>query len=157
MRYLIGIGNYTALDDSIGIRIVEAIAQARLESGFRAIELAGNLVDLIHYLDEETSDVLLVDAARMGRAPGDFAFFTPEDVEGRRELAGFSTHEADLLAVLRLARSLGRPLPAITILGIEPEAFGAGMGVSPTLARRLPEYVAAAVDFFDRSKRTPSP
>jgi hypothetical protein len=31
-------------------------------------------------------------------------------------------------------------------MGIEPEAVGPGMGLSPVLAARLPEYAAAAVD-----------
>lgn len=45
MRYLIGIGTYMGLDDSIGLRIAEEVAARGLDRGFRAIELPGNLLD----------------------------------------------------------------------------------------------------------------
>lgn len=150
MRYLIGIGNYSGYDDSIGLRVVEALAEAGLDRDFTAIELGGNLLDLLHYLDEDVEGVLVVDSARMGRTPGEFVFFTPEMATTRKELAGFSTHEGDLLKVLELAASLGRPLPPITVLGIEAETITTGIGLSPTLEARLEEYVAAAVDFLGR-------
>lgn len=150
MRYLIGIGNYSGYDDSIGLRVIEAVAAAGLDRDFTAIELGGNLLDLLHYLDEDVECVLLVDSARMGKAPGEYVFFTPEVATTRKELAGFSTHEGDLLKVLELAASLGRPLPRITVLGIEAETITTGIGLSRTLESRLDEYVAAAVGFFGR-------
>ena len=151
MRYLIGIGNYTAFDDSVGLRVAETIAEDGIDRGFRAIELGGNLIDLLHYLDEGTEFVLLVDSARMGRVPGDYAFFEPGEVESRRELAGFSTHEADVLKVLGLAASLGRALPAITVMGIEPEEIRTEVGLSPALSSRMDEYVGAAIAFLAAS------
>jgi hydrogenase maturation protease len=149
MRYLIGIGTYTARDDSIGLRIAETIAAEGLDRDFRAIDLGGNLLDLLHYLDEEAESVLVADSARMGLAPGGFAFFEPEQVSSTKALAGFSTHEDDLLKVLELARSLGQPLPPITILGIEPADVSPEVGLSPALERRFGEYIDAVLGFFD--------
>lgn len=148
MRYLVGIGNYSGYDDSIGLRVVESVVESGLDRGFRAIELGGNLIDLLHYLDADTECVLVVDSARMGRAPGEHVFFTPDEVTSRKDLAGFSTHEGDLLKVLGLAASLGQALPSITVLGIEPETITTGIGLSAALADRLGEYVAVAVAFF---------
>lgn len=147
MRFLVGIGNYMALDDSIGLRVAETIAEEGLESGFHAIELGGNLIDLVHYLGDDAEAVLIVDTARMGCEPGDYAFFTPDQVESRKDLAGFSTHEGDLLKVLGLADSLNK-LPPITIMGIEPADMRDEAGLSPALQGRFREYVAAAVGFF---------
>ena len=151
MRYLIGTGSYTGFDDSIGLRVAETIGEDGVDHGFRVIELGGNLLDLIHYLDSGAEAVLIVDSARMGMAPGEYAFFGPDEVESRKQLAGFSTHEADLLKVLELAASLGRQLPTVTILGIEPEEIRAEIGLSTTLASRLGEYVQAALGFFASS------
>lgn len=148
MRYLVGIGNYSGYDDSIGLRVVESVVESGLDRGFRAIELGDNLIDLLHYLDADTECVLVVDSARMGRAPGEHVFFTPDEVTSRKDLAGFSTHEGDLLKVLGLAASLGQALPSITVLGIEPETITTGIGLSAALADRLGEYVAVAVAFF---------
>ncbi len=148
MRYLIGTGNYAGFDDSIGLRVAESIADDGVDHGFRVIDLGGNLLDLIHYLDSGSEAVLIVDSARMGMAPGEYAFFDPEQVQTRKQLAGFSTHEGDVLKVLDLAASLGRQLPTVTVMGIEPEEIRTEVGLSATLASRLEEYVEAALGFF---------
>lgn len=148
MRYLIGIGTYAGFDDSIGLRVAEAVSAEGLDRSFRAIELGGAVIDLLHYLDDGTEELLIVDAARMGLEPGEHAFFTPDQVDSRKRLAGVSTHEGDVMKALELAASLGRPLPAVTFLGIEPGDVCEGIGLSPELEARLPEYVQVAVGFF---------
>jgi hydrogenase maturation protease len=149
MRYLIGVGNYAGYDDSIGLRVAETIAEEGLDRGFRAVELAGNVLDLTYYLEPDTEKVLIVDTARMGKAPGEHAFFGPDDVVTQKRQAGFSTHEADVLKVLELAGSLGRTLPPVTFLGIEPADIHTEVGLSPVLESRFREYVEAAVAFFE--------
>jgi hydrogenase maturation protease len=148
VRYLIGIGTYTGFDDSIGLRVAEAIAEEGLERGFRVVDLGGDLIDLVHYLGADTESVLIVDSARMGMAPGEFAFFTPEQVETNKPLAGLSTHEGDLMRILGLAASLGSPVPPITIMGIQPGIVRPESGLSEAVGGRLREYVDAAVEFF---------
>jgi hydrogenase maturation protease len=150
VRYLVGIGNYYGLDDSIGLRVAEAIGERGLDRDFRAVDLGGNLLDLAHYLGAEVEQVLIVDSARMGSAPGEFAFFTPADVTSRKHMAGFSTHEGDLLKVLEFAASVGGPLAPVTILGIEPAEVGDEPGLSAQLAERFDEYVDAAVSFLTK-------
>ncbi|NTU70861.1 MAG: hydrogenase maturation protease [Coriobacteriia bacterium] len=149
MRYLIGIGNYYGRDDSIGLRIAEHIGEAGLDRGFRVIDLGGNLLDLVHYLDAESEAVLIVDSARMGIEPGEYAFFTPDQVASVKGSAGFSTHEGDLLKVLEFAAAAATsPLPPVTIMGIEPAELADEPGISRTLETQLDEYVAAAVRFI---------
>lgn len=144
MRYLIGVGNYCAWDDSIGLRIVEYVVEKGLEKGFRAIDLSGNVLNLLNYLEPGTESILIVDSARMGRRPGEYEFFRPEDVETKKELSGLTTHEGDLLKILALAREMGYRIPPITFMGIEPQDTRDEMGLSPELLRRLPEYAAQA-------------
>jgi hydrogenase maturation protease len=148
VRYLIGIGNYYGLDDSIGLRIAETIGERGLDRGFTAIDLGGNLLDLVHYLGAEVEQVLIVDSARMGRSPGEFAFFAPDDVVSHKRLAGVSSHEGDLLKVLEFAEGLGEVRAPITILGIEPAEIANEPGLSAVLAERFEEYVGAATSFF---------
>lgn len=148
MRYLIGIGTYMGLDDSIGLRIAEAIAARGLESGFRAIELPGNLLDLLHYFGPETEDMLVVDSARMGLQPGECRFFSPDDVVTRKSLEGISTHEGDLMKVFEFARELGVAVPPITLLGIEPAEITGEIGLSPVLEARFEGYLVAAAGYF---------
>jgi hydrogenase maturation protease len=150
VRYLVGIGNYYGFDDSIGLRVAEAIGERGLDREFRAVDLGGNLLDLAHYLGAEVEQVLIVDSARMGSAPGEFAFFTPDDVTSRKCTEGFSTHEGDLLKVLEFAASVGGPLAPVTIMGIEPAQVSNEPGLSTQLAERFDEYVDAAVFFLTK-------
>lgn len=150
MRYLIGIGNYYGYDDSIGLRVVETIAERGLDEGFQAVDLNGNLINAVHYLGPETEEVLFVDSAFMGLEPGEYRLFTPEEVDTIKDLAGFSTHEGDLMKVLEFAAAVGEPLPPVTVLGIQPEDVRDEPGFSATLESRLEEYVEAAVGFFGK-------
>ena len=145
MRYLVGVGNFCAWDDSIGLRVVEHIVAHGLEKGFRAIDLSGNVLNLINFLERDTEHILIVDSARMGRRPGDFEFFKPEDVETKKELTGLTTHEGDLLKILQFARELRYHIPPITFMGIEPQDTRNEMGLSPALGARLAQYATAAV------------
>lgn len=148
MQYLVGVGTYYGFDDSIGLRVAEAVAARGLERGFTAIELGGNVLDLVHYLDDDTVRVLVVDTAKIGKSPGEFAFFEAEDVVTRKPVTGISTHEADVLKVLELVAALGNPLPQVTFLGIEPAEIRSEMGLSAALESCFEEYVRAAVGYF---------
>jgi hydrogenase maturation protease len=145
VRYLIGLGNYTACDDAIGVRVVEYVAAHGLERGFRAVDLGANSLNLIAYLVPETTAILLVDAAEMGLPPGEWRFFAPDEVETRKAAAGRTTHEEDALQVLALARQAGESPPPILFLGIQPKEIRFEIGLSPELDARLPEYAAAAI------------
>ncbi|MBE3111016.1 MAG: hydrogenase maturation protease [Acidobacteria bacterium] len=146
MKYLIGVGTYTAGDDAIGLRIVEVIAEAGLDREFRAIDLSSNSLNLVAYLTPEAEAILIVDSAKMGLAPGEVRFFSPADVETRKPSARISTHEGDVLRVLQLARAMGYPMPRLGIMGIEPETIEERIGLSATLEARTPGYVKAAID-----------
>lgn len=146
MRYLIGIGNWSMGDDGIGLRVVERVERDGLARGFEAVDIADDGMRLLFYCVPETERIVLVDAVDLGLAPGEWRLFEPESVETRKELTGLTTHEGDILKVLAFARSLGQPVPPVTILGIQPERMEPAMELSMTLQSRLDEYVRAAVE-----------
>ncbi|MFA6028670.1 MAG: hydrogenase maturation protease [Elusimicrobiota bacterium] len=150
MKYLIGVGVYVGYDDSVGLRLIEHVSEGGLEKGFRAVEIGGNMLNLFSYLEAGVEKILVVDSAKMGKAPGDYMFFKPEQVESQKVLAGVSTHEGDVLKTLELARQTGYRIPPIEFMGIEPKRVEPEMGLSPELERRLPEYAAAAVERLTR-------
>lgn len=145
MRYLIGLGNYLAGDDGVGVHVVEHVVANGLDRGFTALDLATDALDLVAYLGPETEAVLVVDAAYLGLEPGEFRIFSPDEVETQKELAGFSTHEDDPLRVVELARATGYTIPAFAVMGIEPCRVEQGTELSERLRGRLPEYAAAAI------------
>lgn len=146
MRYVIGLGNYSMADDSIGLRIVEHISEHGLNRGFEAVEIADEGIDLIFYLGRETEKIVLVDAVDLGLPPGEFRLFQAGEVESTKDLMGFTTHESDILKVLELAKSLGKDLPPITILGIQPARLEPEMELSPTLQNRFDVYLQVVLE-----------
>ncbi|MBT3234420.1 MAG: hydrogenase maturation protease [Bdellovibrionales bacterium] len=145
-RYLIGIGNYSMLDDSIGIRVIEAVVERELDQGFRALDLSGNLLNLLTYFRADVDQIVVVDSTQMGSAPGTYRFFTPDLVRSEKELGNFSTHEGDMLKVVELARQMNYPIPKLSILGIEPKEICDQFGLSLELKQKMDEYVLAAVE-----------
>lgn len=145
MRYIIGIGNYSMADDSIGLRIVEHIVRNGLDKGFEAVDIADEGMRLLFYLKQETEKIVLIDAVDLGLAVGDCLLFEPKDVETTKETQRLTTHEGDILKILEFARNLGYPVPPITILGIQPGNLEPGMELSPALQERFDIYLKIAL------------
>ena len=80
-----------------------------LDGGFAAVDLGANAMNLVSYLNEETEAMVIVDATQLGREPGEYLIFTPDQVETQKELAGISTHEGDALKVLEMAARPATP------------------------------------------------
>jgi hydrogenase maturation protease len=145
MKYIIGVGNYTQCDDSIGVRVIEYIQEKNLGVGFEPLDLSAYSLNLFSYLTEDTEKMIIVDSAKMGLKPGEYKFFSPEEVETKKEVGSISAHEGDMLRVIELAKNTGYPIPPIEFLGIEPKTFEGGMDLSPELSEMLPTYVEEAI------------
>jgi hydrogenase maturation protease len=137
-------------DDGIGLRIVEHIAHNGLDRGFDAVDLADEGMRLLFYLKEETERIVLVDAVELGLRPGEYRLFKPENVESTKAIGRLTTHESDILAILKFAESLGYRLPPITILGIQPGDLSPGLELSPALQKQLSTYLRVALEEVGR-------
>lgn len=135
-------------DDAVGPRVIEHVVATGLDRGFAAVDLSTDALSLVAYLSDETEGVLVVDAARLGLASGEFRIFTPDEAETQKELSGLSTHEGDVLRVLEMATFAGFPVPPIAIMGIEPCDMEGGTELSGLLAARVPAYAAAAIEYL---------
>lgn len=145
MKYLIGLGNYLMFDDSIGIRIIEHVVDHNLDSDFRALDVSGNSLNILSYLSEDTEKIVIVDTANMGEKAGDYRLFTLDEVDSTKPVTGITSHEDDMIQVLRFARENGYHLPEIVFMGIEPESVRMDYGITETLEKRFDEYVVTAV------------
>lgn len=145
MRYLVGIGNYSMTDDSIGLRVVEHISEKGLARGFEVIDIADEGLRLTYYFTPETEKIVVIDAAELGLSPGEIKVFRPEEARSEKSLSGITTHEGDVMKVIAFARELGMPIPPIEIMGIQPASMEQGMDLSPVLRDRLDDYVKTAI------------
>ncbi len=144
---IIGLGNIEKRDDGVGVRVVEGLREERDAGSWvpendrdLAIVAAGtdSLLAAAHAADGRW--VILVDAARMGLAAGEYRVFSPADarLSARGDL---TPHDAGLAEALRLVQGLGCA-ERMRIMGIEGENMGDGRAISRQLLARLPEIRA---------------
>jgi hydrogenase maturation protease len=138
---VVGVGNLLMGDDGIGVRVAQALEGAELPPGVRAVDAGTGGVTLIGLL-EEADQVILIDAADMGKPPGTCAVFSPEEVRSLKKDSRLSLHHADLLGLLDLMRTLSMRVPVVRVVGVQPESVEWRDRLSATLQNKLPEVMA---------------
>jgi hydrogenase maturation protease len=95
---------------------------------------------------------ILIDCAYMGEEPGAMKRIFPHDVVSRKQLAGTSVHEGDLLTILKISQELGELPETTVIFAIEPADLTPGEALSSVLSSRLEEYVASIAEEISAQK-----
>jgi hydrogenase maturation protease len=148
---VLGIGNPLRGDDGIGPRLVEELAQRGLPEGVTALDVGMGGLDLLRVL-EGWERAVIVDAADVGREPGQIVRFSPDRVRLDLAADSFSLHHAGLGEVIALADALGQPLPKMIIFGVQPNEFGWREGLSPAVEATLPALVDAVIEAIEEIK-----
>ena len=144
MTLILGLGNPLRGDDGIGPRVIEEIVRRGLPEGVSSLDGGTGGFDLLNVL-EGWKRVVVVDAADVGREPGQFVRFTPEQVRFI-DTTSHSLHHAGLGEVLALADVLGQVLPEMVIFGVQPGKVGWGQGLSPAVEAALPALTDAVLE-----------
>ena len=145
MTLILGLGNPLRGDDGIGPRVIEEVTRRGLPEGVSSLDGGTAGLDLLNVL-EGWKRVVVVDAADVGREPGQFVRFTPDQARFVEVEDSFSLHHAGLGAVLALAEVLGKTLPELTIFGVQPARVGWGQGLSPVVEAALPALTDAVLE-----------
>lgn len=146
---VIGLGNPLMGDDGLGIAVLERLrARYRLPAGVELVDGGTWGLNLLPVI-EDADGVILIDAIDTGAPPG-----TPARLEHgslpRYLATKISSHQVDLRDVLGLAELRGT-LPSDTVaIGLQPQSFELGDGLSPLLAGRLDMVVAAVLEDLAR-------
>jgi len=127
---VIGIGNPLRGDDAAGLAVASALG---------AEAFAGEPIGLIDAW-AGAGTVVVVDAMRSGAPPG--TVVRADAGDGPLPTAfspAVSSHAIDLVAVIELARELGRLPAGLEVIGIEGGTFATGVGLSPAVERAVAE------------------
>jgi len=138
-----GIGNIFLGDDAFGVEVLRRLPNFGPNVTVKDFGIRG--YDLAYALLDGYELVILVDAAPRGDAPGTL-YVMELNIEaadsGEQTGSALDAHAMTPTGVLRLARSLGGPLPArILLVGCEPASLGGDEGFIG-----LSDPVSAAVD-----------
>ena len=137
---IIGVGNRAAGDDSIGMRVLDALRERALPPNVVLVEAGLTGPGLVSQM-EEYAKVVLVDAVNMGLPPGTVRTFTPDAVKSVKPEDRLSLHGCDLLQVIELARRLGLCPGEVLIVGIQPKQMAFGDEASEEVMGAIPTAV----------------
>lgn len=161
---LLGLGNVLLGDEGLGVRVAEGLGR-RFEFPPAVTILEGGTLglDLLPRLDG-VARLLLIDAVRLGRAPGEIVRLSGEEVPAVLDVK-ISPHQVGVRDLLAAARLTGREPPLVVLWGMEPGRVEPGTGFSPAVAAALPRLEAAVLDELGRwgltgrssSAATPAP
>jgi hydrogenase maturation protease len=128
-------------DDGIGIRV---IGEMRDSGKYPEIDIidGGAAPDLFSLLDTDVSKLIIVDALRGGGRAGEIYRLKLEG-ENIADETPSSLHGMGILDSLKLIKQLGRYLPAVIIIGIEPADVSHGLRLSPAIEALVPDVIKA--------------
>ncbi len=128
-------GNPILSDDAVGLLVAPRLSHGELPEGVevRESEQGGlRLLDLVGGF----SRLIIIDALKTGRTPGEVVVFSEEDFAGGHRYG--SAHSISLRTALELGRRLGYDMPGqVTVFAIEADDV-------ETFGERLSPPVAAA-------------
>ncbi len=139
---IMGLGNPLRGDDGVGIRAAELLAGRALPEGVEVIDAGTRGLDLVNLM-EGWPRVVLIDAAYVGKAPGEFVRFTPDEANLLGDDEYLSVHAAGLREALLLARVLGVLPDEVIVYGVQPSHVDWQEGLSPEVEAALPKLVEA--------------
>ncbi len=126
---ILGVGNLLRKDDGVGVQAVQRLQQFSLPKGVKLVDGGTAGIGLLDIL-EGYERAVIIDAADMGLEPGSVVKFRPEAAQFRSPELRLSLHSADVAGVLELARLLGKPLPELVVIGVQPRDIGWGTDMS---------------------------
>jgi hydrogenase maturation protease len=142
---ILGLGNPLRGDDGVGARVVEELTRRDLPEGVTALDGGTGGLDLLRVLGR-WKRVVIVDAADVGREPGQYVRFTPDQVRLAGASDTISLHNAGLSEVLALADALDLDLPEMVIFGVQPAEIGWREGLSPAVETTLAALADAVLE-----------
>ena len=141
---ILGLGNLLMQDDGLGVRAIELLSQRFAPDAATRVLDGGTLGLSLLPAIEDARAVLIVDAVRASGEPGDMVRMEADEIPPLLDIR-LSPHEIGVVDLLRgLTLSGRRPAQAV-LVGLVPAQVELGYGLSPEVARALPELVERVV------------
>lgn len=139
---IVGVGTPAGGDDEIGLALCRALCRQAEYAGRCMLLECADAALVASSLLEWQKPVILVDAADMGLAPGEYRFFPDYKASVILKSSSVSTHGLGLAEGLELARTLGYDR-AVRIFGVQPFEVSPKQGLTPNMSKLFPSILAA--------------
>jgi hydrogenase maturation protease len=141
---VIGLGNPLRGDDGVGVRVVEVLAAQPLPQDVEVVDGGTQGLGIVSLM-EGRRRAIVVDAASVGRSPGQFVRFTLDEARLLGDDQPLSVHAAGLGDALLLAQVLGTLPDEVIIFGVQPSRVQWDSSLSPEVEAALPALIAAVL------------
>jgi hydrogenase maturation protease len=141
---VIGLGNPLRGDDGVGVRVVEVLAAQPLPQDVEVADGGTQGLGIVSLM-EGRRRAIVVDAAGVGRSPGQFVRFTLDEARLLGDDQPLSVHAAGLGDALLLAQVLGTLPDEVIIFGVQPSRVQWDSSLSPEVEAALPALIAAVL------------
>ena len=141
---VIGLGNPLRGDDGVGVRLAQELEAQVLPPDVEVVDGGTQGLGLVTLMAGRRR-VILVDAADVGRSPGEFVRFTPDEARLLGDDAHLSVHAGGLRDALMLAQALEVLPDEVIIWGVQPANLDWNSALSPEVEAALPSLVEAVL------------
>jgi hydrogenase maturation protease len=154
---VLGIGNILMRDEGVGVRLLEALRQARawpadvefVDGGVGGLGLLGVI--------EQADRLVVLDAADMHLPPGSVRVIGPDQLAAEPAEGRLSLHQMPLSETLRLCeQQLGRRAD-VRIMAIQADRVEPGLKLSDALASRMDDLVREGVELIEQCLKDTEP
>lgn len=136
---VIGVGNEYRSDDGLGICVLRTLRR-RVNNDTRMIELSGEGSSLMSAWGD-AEHVLIIDAVVSGGPAGMLHRLDAKRERIPKHLFHSSSHTFGVGDAIELARELDELPQSLILYGLEGESFEAGVGLSESVVRMVPDLI----------------
>jgi len=137
---VMAVGNILRQDDGFADAVLKRLEESELSAEVELFDAGTSAIDLMDVFNGRKK-LVVVDAVRGGQAPGTLYRFSPEEVEAQA-LPMNSLHQVGLIETLRLGELVDCKPHETVVIGVQPEATGLGIGLTPPVAAAVDQAVA---------------
>jgi hydrogenase maturation protease len=154
---ILGVGNVLLADEAAGPETVRRLEAQSAPDGSIEFLDGGTLSFTLAAPIGDCRQLVVVDAAAMGEAPGTVRVFEGEAMDRQLARHATSVHEVSLSELLDMARLTDTLPPRRALVGIEPQLVDWGDGLTPAVESAIPLAIARIRELLARWDSSPAP
>jgi hydrogenase maturation protease len=135
---VLGIGNVLLKDEGIGAHVAQRLPSLSLPENVEVIDGGTMGLELL-YLMENRDKVILIDAIQTTEPPGTIFRFQAREIPGIIKENKLSFHQLGIYDTFKVSQYLGRQLPEIIVIAVQPKDISMGTELSPEIEAKIPE------------------
>lgn len=151
---VLGIGNTLLADEGVGVHVVGYLATHYPDQPGVSYLDGGTLSFTLAEAIAEHANLIVVDAARLGRPPGTVHCLEGDAMDSYLSGNRQSVHEVSLMDLFDIARLTERFPARRALVGIEPQELGWGDAPSAVVAPAVPLAAEMVLGLLSRWAQT---